>query len=67
MQIVWPISFSSAFIEAEAVEVRGRRKRLFIRSVEKVSTRFLNRSNQACAASKEDGESRRWLWRPLAF
>ena len=58
MQIVWLISFSSAFIEVEAVQVRGRRKRLFIRRVEKVSTGFLNLSNQACAASKEDGESR---------
>ena len=67
MQIVWLISFSSAFIEAEAVEVHGRRKRLFIRSVENMSTPFLNLSNQACAASKEDGEAGGWLWRPLAF
>jgi hypothetical protein len=67
MQIAWLISFSSAFIEVEAVQVRGRRKLLFIRSVEKVSTRFLNLSNQACAASKEDGEAGGWLWRPLAF
>jgi len=34
MQILSLISFSSAFIEVEAVQVRGRRKQLFIRSVE---------------------------------
>jgi len=45
MQILSLISFSSAFIEVEAVQVRGCRKRLFIRSVEKVSTPFLNLSN----------------------
>jgi len=52
MQIAWLISFSSAFIEVEAVEMRGRRKQLFIISVENMSTPFLNLSNVLRKASR---------------
>jgi len=52
MQIAWLLSFSSAFIEVEAVEVHDRRKRLFIRSVENMSTPFLNLSNVLRKASR---------------